>query len=107
MQCEGNPFYRVLAWLAIHLELQVISSLNAPPVLSANSKMTTKKRKKEQTVKRLERKHETQNDKKHVQSQDSNSPYTQVWLFPAINHKNIQNKRVLFTVFNRDEPIQH
>lgn len=29
-----------------------------------------KKRKKEQTVKRLERKHKTQNDKKHIQSHD-------------------------------------
>lgn len=49
--------YRLPAWLTIHLELQVISSLNAPPVLSANSKMVTKRGgKKEQTVQRLDRK---------------------------------------------------
>lgn len=48
--------YRLPAWLTIHLELQVISSLNAPPVLSANSKMVTKRGRGGQTVQRLDRK---------------------------------------------------
>lgn len=48
MYCERNPFYTVClpGWMAIHLELQVISSPTARPVLSAVSKMTKKKNKK-------------------------------------------------------------
>lgn len=42
---KGIHFIQTVC-LAIHLELQVISSLTAPPVLSADSKMTKRKEKK-------------------------------------------------------------
>lgn len=118
MYCERNPFYTVClpGWMAIHLELQVISSLTARPVLSADSKMKKIKIKKNKTdSQRQNRKHHSQSDKKnnkthkkkHIQSEDPNSPSTHVRPFPAIKHKNIQNKRFYFCFFlHRDALIQ-
>lgn len=97
---KGIHFIQTVC-LAIHLELQVISSLTAPPVLSADSKMTKRRKKKTK---------QTANDwtgntilkvrkKKHVQSENPNSPSTHGRPFPAINHKNIQNKRFYLCFF--------
>lgn len=104
---KGIHFIQTVC-LAIHLELQVISSLTAPPVLSADSKMTKRKKQNKTDSQQLNRKHHTQSEeKKHVQSENPNSPSTHGRPFPAINHKNIQNKRFYLRFFHRDALIQH
>lgn len=93
---KESILYRLSAWLAGYSSGTASHFLSNCSIGSICRHQNDDKKKKKNTQ-RLNRKHHTQCDKKttkkQVQSEVPNSLSTHIRPFPAMNHKNIQNKR--------------